>query len=193
MENEDLKQFIIQKLKSELSDKLTYHGLHHTLRVLEVCNQYIDRLAIQNSDAKLLRTAAIFHDTGFLWSYENHEEYSIKYMEKVLPGWNYTGQEIEKIAGIIQATKIPQKPHDLLEQIMGDADLDYLGTDLFYEEGESLYKELRAHQKISSREQWDKLQVTFLKNHHYHTQFAQENREPLKQKHLQEILDKNGW
>jgi predicted metal-dependent HD superfamily phosphohydrolase len=188
-----LKEFISQKLRNELSDKLTYHGLHHTLLVLKVCNEYIERMKISDSDARLLQTAAIMHDTGFIWDNENHEERSILYAKEILPDWEYSDEEIEKIASLILATKIPQKPTNILEQIIGDSDLDYLGTDLFYEEGEKLYQELLAFNKISTREEWDKLQVKFLENHTYHTPFAKVNREPVKQKHLQEIMDKYSW
>jgi HD superfamily phosphodiesterase len=33
------KQFIIKKLRAELSDKLRYHGVHHTLDVLRMAGE----------------------------------------------------------------------------------------------------------------------------------------------------------
>ena len=54
-----LKAFIIQKLQSEIPQTLSYHGVHHTLDVLEVCNAYIKRLKIAKREAELLRTAAL--------------------------------------------------------------------------------------------------------------------------------------
>lgn len=188
-----LKKFILGKLSNELSDKLTYHGVHHTLDVLDACNQYIKRMNVSPKDAYLLRTAALMHDTGFVNTYENHEEESIKFARELLPQWNYSQKDIEIIAGMIRATKIPQLPQNTLENIIGDADLDYLGTDLFYSIGETLFRELMAFNKIANEEQWDKIQVKFLKNHSYHTPFAKKHREPLKQKHLQELTDKWGW
>lgn len=150
-------------------------------------------MKIGEYDAYLLRTATIFHDTGFLWDFDKHEEESIKYTVKILPDWNYTKQEIEKITGIINATKKPQKPTNTLEQILADSDLDYLGTESFYKIGNKLYNELLAYNKISNKEDWDRIQVEFLRNHHYHTPFAIKHREPVKQKYLNEILDKRGW
>ena len=188
-----LKSFIIKKLETELSKDLSYHCIEHTVHVLKACNQYIKRLKIQPGDAYLLRTSAIMHDTGFLWSFDNHEHESIKYAKNILPSWNYRKSEIDKICGMILATSVPQKPKNLLEQIMADSDLDYLGTNQFYEIGNSLFRELKAHNRISSEKEWDKLQVEFLKNHHFHTPFAKKYREPLKQQYLQEILQKWGW
>lgn len=188
-----LKKFVLGKLVNELSDKLTYHGVNHTIHVLKTCNQYIKRMHVPANEAYLLRTAALMHDTGFIWNYENHEQESIRFTKELLPFWKYTNTEIEKIIGIINATKIPQTPHNLLEQIMGDADLDYLGTDLFHKIGNKLYRELMALNKITNEEQWDRIQVNFLQNHAYHTPFAKKHREPVKQKYLVEILEKWGW
>jgi HD superfamily phosphodiesterase len=188
-----LKKFILHKLESELSDKLTYHGVNHTKYVLLSCDKYIKRMHISAGNAYLLRTAAIMHDTGYIWTFDTHEDESIKYARKLLPEWNYTNAEIEIIAGIIEATKIPQKPLNILEQIIGDADLDYLGTDFFYKIGNKLYNELLAYNKVTTEEQWDRIQVRFLQNHRFHTPFAKKYREPVKQKYLNEILEKWGW
>jgi HD superfamily phosphodiesterase len=188
-----LKKFILHKLESELSDKLTYHGVNHTKYVLTSCNKYIKRINISAADAYLLRTAAIMHDTGYIWTFDKHEEESINYARKILPEWNYSEAEIERIAGMIEATKIPQKPLNILEQIIGDADLDYLGTDFFYTIGDKLYKELLAYNKITTEEHWYQLQVKFLQSHRFHTNFAKKYREPVKQKYLNEILEKWGW
>jgi HD superfamily phosphodiesterase len=188
-----LKKFILNKLESELSDSLTYHGVNHTKYVLLSCEKYIKRMHISADDAYLLRTAAIMHDTGYIWTFDTHEDESINYARKILPDWNYTNTQIERIAGIIEATKIPQKPLNILEQIIGDADLDYLGTELFYKIGDKLYRELLAFKKITNEEQWDRIQVKFLQNHRFHTPFAKKHREPIKQKFLNEILVKWGW
>ena len=107
-----LKAFIIQKLQSEIPPTLSYHGVHHTLEVLEVCNQYIKRLKINKYDAGLLRTAALFHDTGFIWTYTNHEERGVEFAREILPEWGYQDDEIEAISKMIMATKIPQNPRN---------------------------------------------------------------------------------
>jgi hypothetical protein len=94
---------------------------------------------------------------------------------------------------MVLATQIPQQPKTLLEEIICDADLDYLGTDNFYPVGQTLYHEFKAYGIINTEEEWDKLQVSFLESHHYHTEFAQKYRQPIKQQFLQEIKDKWGW
>lgn len=188
-----LKRFIFGKLKTELSEKLTYHGVNHSKYVLLSCEKYIKRMRIPSNEAFLLRSAAIMHDTGYIWTFDNHEDESINYARKILPEWNYTNSEIDRIAAMIAATKIPQKPSNVIEQIIADSDLDYLGTDYFYKIGNKLYNELKAYNRITNEEQWDRLQVSFLQNHRFHTPFAIKHREPVKQKYLNEILEKWGW
>jgi len=188
-----LKRYIIGKLETELSEKLTYHGVKHTKYVLLSCEKYIKRMRIPANEAFLLRSAAIMHDTGYIWTFDNHEDESINYARKILPEWNYSNSEIERISAIIAATKIPQKPSNVVEQIIADSDLDYLGTDYFYKIGNKLYNELKAYNRITNEEQWDRLQVNFLQNHRFHTPFAIKHREPVKRKYLNELLNKWGW
>lgn len=188
-----LKDFITGKLSKELSPKLSYHGLHHTLDVLDVCNQYIRRMNISAHDAWLLRTAALIHDVGILWTYNGHEEAGVEYAYKILPDYGYTKRDLQKIAGMILATKIPQQPKNVLEKILCDSDLDYLGTDQFYSIGNTLKKEFLAYNVIKNNEDWDRLQVNFLSKHHYHTPFAKKNREPRKLSYMKAIKKKWNW
>jgi len=190
MSSRKIKHFIFEKIKREIPTNLTFHGLHHTIDVLNVCNQYIKRMKISSHDAFLLRTAALFHDLGFIRAYDNHEIESVKYAKEILPDWNYTNQDIEIISRMILATQIPQKPTSVLEQIICDADLDYLGTDSFYSIGETLFQEFRSYNKISTKEEWDRLQVRFLQKHKFHTPYAKKHRESVKQIYLNEILNK---
>ncbi len=193
MDINQLKNYILENFQHRIPENLSYHGMHHTLNVLDVCEQYIERMGVEEPDANLLRTAALFHDLGFTRSYDNHEEHSVEIAAEVLPGMGYSQSEVDLIAGMIRATKIPQQASTVLEKIIGDSDLDYLGTDAFYQTGETLYEELFSTGKIKSREEWDRVQVRFLQSHRYHTEFAQKYREPVKQVHLQQILDKWSW
>lgn len=188
MNFEQLKTFIISRLNSELSDKLTYHGIHHTEHVFANAKEYIKRMHISEYDGLLLLTAALMHDTGFLFTYDNHEDHSMKYASELLPDFQYEPQEIDKINGMIRATKIPQQPTNVLEDIIGDCDLDYLGTDSFYPVSHTLFEELKAYKKVSGEKDWNELQIRFLQKHHYHTPFAKKYREPVKQKYLKELL-----
>jgi hypothetical protein len=88
---------------------------------------------------------------------------------------------------MIMATKIPQKPKHLLEYIICDSDLDYLGRKIYYEIGETLYAEWKAFDMIENREQWKKIQLSFLQHHAYHTDYAKKKLQPGKDKRILEL------
>jgi len=188
-----LKRHIIQKLTRELPAELTYHNVQHTLDVLNNCNQYIKRLKIGNRQAYLIRAAALLHDTGFIWTYKGHEERGVAFTKELLPNWGYTREEISQICGMIMATRIPQSPKNTAEQILCDADLDYLGTDQFYTIGKTLCREFMHCELVGNDREWDRLQVKFLYLHSYYTPYVKKHRAPIKEKHLSEILTKWGW
>lgn len=181
------KAFILDKLERELSDKLTYHGLHHTLDVLSTTEELCYFEKVPPYDALLLKTAALFHDAGFTVSNVSHETLGCDIARQYLPLYDYTFAEIEKVCGMIMATKIPQTPHSYLEQILCDADLDYLGRDDFYSIGATLFQELKTYNVLQSEEAWNRLQVNFLEKHHFFTKTNRRRRAPQKQHYLQEL------
>lgn len=188
-----LKIFIFDKLRAELPQKLSYHGLHHTMDVLNVCNQYIRRLKLNGTDAYLLRTASLMHDVGIIWAYSGHEQASAEYARQILPEYGYKKQEIERVCSMILSTCIPQQPKNICEQILCDADLDYLGRKDVFPISQTLYNEFLAYRVVQDEESWDRLQVNFLRKHQYHTDFALRYRAPKKQIYLEGILRKWNW
>lgn len=188
MNLEKLTELVIGRLRKGLSDKLTYHNLNHTLEVYAACDEYARWYKLASEERQILLAAAILHDTGFMWTETEHEERSVDFARELLPKFGFSSEQLEAVVAVIRATKLPQNPQGLLQEIICDADLDYLGTDLFDEISNGLYYELRQSGKVKNREQWNDLQINFLKKHSYHTDFARTNREPLKQKHLNSLL-----
>src|SRR5690606_24158247 len=120
--------------------------------VLNTCNAYIRRLNIDKKDAYLLRTAAILHDIGIMKNYFNHEAEGMEYVKNTLPNWGYSQEDINNICGMIKATKLPQQPTNLLESILCDADVDYLGTNAFYRIGKTLFEEFKVFKVVQTEE-----------------------------------------
>jgi predicted metal-dependent HD superfamily phosphohydrolase len=185
-----LKETILGFLEEQLPEELYYHGTHHTLDVLEVCDEYVERDEIPSKDALLLRTGVLFHDFGFTSSFEDHEKNGALLAEKILPDFGFDKEGIEVVKRLILATRIPQSPKNQLEKIICDADLDYLGRDDFYRISHTLFKELKSLGKIENEEEWDQVQIRFLEAHRYHTDFAIENRQPEKEKRIAELRQK---
>lgn len=171
-------------LKSKLPETLYYHDVSHTLDVLRVCNQYIKREKIDPYSAKLLRLGALLHDIGFTVSNKNHEERGAKIAKELMSRHGFSKSDIATVDGLIIATRIPQRPKNKLEEIICDADLDYLGRDDFFVISNNLYRELRSNSILNNREDWHEFQLRFLEAHSFHTGFARKNRQPKKEKHM---------
>ncbi len=181
------KAFILDKLERELSEQLTYHGVHHTLDVLHITEDLCYLEKISPYATMLLKSAALFHDSGFTIDNKDHEALGCGIARMHLPNYGYTPSEIDQICGMIMATKIPQSPQNKLEMILCDADLDYLGREDFYDIGDTLFEELRAYQVLQSEQAWNRLQVKFLEHHHFFTPTNQRRRAPQKQSYLLEL------
>lgn len=183
------KAYIIDRLERQLSDQLTYHSLSHTLDVLHTTDELCELEAIPPYERILLKTAALYHDSGFLINNVNHEELGCGIAREILPNYRYNEGEIEIICSMIMATKIPQSPKNHLEQILCDADLDYLGRKDFYGIGNTLFQELKAYNVLKDESSWNELQVKFLENHQFFTSTNQFRREPQKQVYLKQLKD----
>jgi len=187
----EIQKHVFNKLKENLPGFLTYHNPSHTVDVLTQCRVIAGEEHITSAhDLFLLQVSALYHDTGFIYSYGNHEEKSCELATEELPQFGLTQKDIEVICGLIMATKIPQSPKTALEQVICDADLDYLGRPDFYTIGNGLYKEF-LHQGIVKDElSWNQLQIRFLESHQYFTNTCRAKREKGKQQHLDEIKEK---
>ena len=184
------KQFLRSKLRVELSDKRYYHGLHHTLDVLKMATEISASEGVAGRDLMLVKTAALFHDAGFVKDkHAGHEHEGCLIVQNALPDFGYSAPDIKTICGMIMATKIPQSPSNLLEEIICDADLDYLGRDDFYRIGDSLFEELKEYHLIHDEQDWNRLQVSFLTAHRFHTRTNRLLREPVKQQYLEELKE----
>jgi hypothetical protein len=188
MQTEKAEQYVLGELQRRLDPTLFYHGAHHTLDVVNAAAEIAAMEGVTDEESlALLRTAAFYHDSGFMATYQGHEEAGCTLAREVLPGFEYTKAQIETICGMIMATKIPQGPKNALEMIICDADLDYLGRDDFEPIAASLFEELKVRDMVEDIPAWDAVQVRFLEAHAYWTASERKRRDAAKQRHLQHL------
>lgn len=186
---QELHDEVFQILRDQLPDYLTYHTPEHTAHVIEKAEYISHQENVTGHDLFLIKAAALLHDIGFIQQTHNHEEIGCQMAEELLGQHGLTSEDIQKVCGMILATKIPQQPKSLLEKIVADADLEYLGTDLFYPIGQLLYSEFKHFDPLMTIHRFNEIQANFIKKHQYHTDYCIAHREAKKQKHLQEILE----
>lgn len=177
-------------MEKELSKDLIYHGVHHTLDVIASITKIAKSEGLTNQEVTIAKTAALYHDIGFVFEYEDNEMLAMDLAQETLPEFDYTSSEIEIITGMIEATIIHIKPRTLLEKIMVDADFDYFGRNDFEEIAATLYTELHVYGNEYSPRQWDEVQIQFLKKHRYYTKYSIKNRLPKKKKNVTQIISR---
>jgi uncharacterized protein len=184
-----LKTYVFEQLEKNLAGTLYYHGVHHTRYVYQAALRIAEYEKITGDSYTILMTAVLLHDAGFLETYHNHEEKGCEIAKTILPGFGYSPAEIDLVCSMIMRTKIPQIAFNKLEEIICDADLDYLGTDDFLPIGDQLYREFKHYGVIKDEMGWNRLQMKFLVAHQYFTGFAKTYREAKKQENLKIIAD----
>lgn len=172
MQLEKAEAFVYATLEKDLRKSLTYHNVHHTKDVVHNARQLAEVEGVREDDLTILLTAAVFHDTGFLEAYKNHEEVSCDFARKHLPHFGYNEEQIKRICQLIMTTRIPQSPDDHLGRILCDADLLYLGSDQYAKKSKLLYKELRNLVIIKSFDEWFQYQIDFIEKHEFFTDTA---------------------
>ena len=169
---EDLEELILDRLERELPKHLYYHNLKHTIDVTIGVEIIGAGEGVDEEEMLLLKTAALFHDTGQIYGSRGHEERSCEIMMEYLPKFGYSEEQLSIMKGIIMATQLPPTPKTKLERIICDADLDYLGRRDFVPVSDLLFDELKVQGLVGSQNDWNKLQVKFLGMHQFFTETA---------------------
>lgn len=183
-----IREKVMGRLQNELDPGLSFHNAGHTAYVLHKAVYIARKEKVSGKELLLVKLAALYHDTGFLVGKADHEEHSCRIAGDELshiPG--LTEADVSAICAMIRATKIPQKPANLLEKIMADADLEYLSTPCFEEFSRRLFAEMTYLNPELDAEKWRLLEIRFMENHQYHTAYFRRVREPVKRRLIEKI------
>jgi predicted metal-dependent HD superfamily phosphohydrolase len=188
---EEIKDHVVSYFEAHHDPELTYHDLKHTRSVVASATKIADHYQLSDEDFFTVITAAWFHDTGYFADKTDHETKSIELAGHFLKKLNVGEALIEKVTSCIRATKMPQKPSSLLEEILCDADLFHLGTDKFEDKSRELRKEIEAVKHIEiDKQQWRQKNIELLESHRYFTDYARLLLEDQHEKNLQKLKHK---
>lgn len=189
----ELERHVRARLTTELPSTLAYHGPHHTLDdVLPAVDRLCTGEGVGASDRELVMAAALFHDIGFVESYNGNEAIGARIAAETLPGFGFSASEIERILDIVLSTEMReidgvfcQDPgDDLLKKIMCDADLDNLGREDFFRVSDNLRIELRHQGTNFTEMEWLARQVLFVSRQNWFTATQRADREEVKARNL---------
>jgi len=183
------RDYIMNKLKSELDPFYYYHNVAHTEDVHRAVINLSENERLSKEEQLLLETAALYHDSGILIKYIGHEEESVRIVRAALPSFGYSNQDIEIIGDLIMVTNRIEQLDTLLKKILFDADLDYLGRPDYFIIAQRLRLEWNIFGEQFSLKNWYISQVKYLENHVYLTESASQMRNKGKQENIHQIKE----
>ncbi|MBI1286632.1 MAG: HD domain-containing protein [Flavobacteriales bacterium] len=184
-----VERYVRNLLKDQSVNGYVFHDLRHTIRVVKACKEIAEKTGVTDTQLEELLIAAWFHDAGYVSGKDDHEEKSAAVARKFLSGEGVSPERIDVICNCLMATKMPQTPSNLMQQIICDADLSGLGSLHFMEEGHELRKEQELFQGATfTDEEWLESQVHFLTSHNYFTEAAKALFQEQKQRNIQHLL-----
>ena len=173
--NPELKEKIFDDLSNILDESYSYHNLNHTKRVISAAVDIGSNYDLSEKDWRCLLTACLLHDYGFIESHVEHEKISAKLSSQILPKYGFSETDIQIINSLIIVTKLEEKPKNLLESIIRDSDLEYLGSEDFIKISPLLKKEWINCKVVKSDSEFYKIQYEFILNHSFYTDFMIKN------------------
>lgn len=181
---------VTEFLDNNLPKYLTYHNTLHTLYVLDRAIYIAKKENIKAKDLELLEVAALFHDIGFVRTHKEHEKVGCEIASEQLKSYGYSKEEIDKVCGMIMATKVPQQPKTHLEEIIADADLEYMATSKYQQIAHNLFIELQQYNPRLTTNEWNAIQIKFIESHNYHTTYCKRYKEFRKVRNLNALKKK---
>ncbi|MGV6861237.1 MAG: adenylate/guanylate cyclase domain-containing protein [Putridiphycobacter sp.] len=188
---EGIRNEILNMLKIELDDQLFYHSYEHTLNVEKSALKYAKLEGLSPKETMMVRTAALFHDAGFILQYDDNEIIGAKIFQNMAPKFGFPQSDIDIISDIILATNNRVSPKNLLEEILCDADHDYLGRSDYHHIANKLKRELGIYKSELNEEKWLEIQIEYLENKHkYYSTSAYNLRQSGKMRRINELKSK---
>ncbi|WP_316811581.1 Pycsar system effector family protein [Pedobacter heparinus] len=171
--------------------RFTYHNLQHTEQVVENTVKIASHYQLSDQDFFIVTAASWFHDLGYLFDCRQHETRGERLAAEFLTEKGVEQAVIDQVSGCILATRMPQNPEGLLQQIVCDADLFHLGSDSFKERNKLMRKEAGSFcNKEINKKEWRIKTIALFKAHHYHTDFCQQLLNAKKAQNLAEMEHK---
>lgn len=182
------ERYVNRFYKENFQGNLPFHDFKHFENVVYAVQLIGEAFELHEEDLEVLQLSAWFHDLGYFESPEGHERRSADLAAAFLSDQNYPEEQIDKVKGCILATRLPQSPENLLQQILCDADLSHLGNAHYWDRCGRLRQEMAiARGIVMSDPEWVEFEINFLMQHSYHTDVARELFNEQKLKHIKQL------
>jgi predicted metal-dependent HD superfamily phosphohydrolase len=188
---EKAKAYADERLK-KLPGEYVFHNLRHTQEVAQAAEDIGRAMELTEDQLESVVIAAWLHDTGYCQGYEQHEKKSADTARQLLAEWGAHEAKIIEVQRTILATAMPQKPLDLLGEVLCDADMYHLALNDIEECGNLLRQEFASTKNMhfQSDEHWIRSNIEFLKQHTYFTEYGKTVLQPSKKQNIKKLKKK---
>lgn len=156
------EEYVFNLFKEKLPPDHVYHNYKHTLQTVKACKSIAKAYNLSSRDFEILMLAAIFHDTGYIETYQGHEEAGVRIFNEFITD-DYPLEDKKKVEDLILSTKPGTIPDGTLQEILHDADYINIGKKQFVQRAELLRIEWeRLLNKTYTDLEWAEIQLNFL-------------------------------
>lgn len=180
--------YVTSLMEENLPKAMYFHNLGHTQRVVNAVIEIAGHCKLKRQELTILTVAAWFHDTGYLYHYKGHEDTSMIIAGTFLMQHHYNNDFIQQVWDCIEATKVPQSPKNLIEQIICDADMRHFASPDYLECAKNLKMEweVRLDKKHTDIE-WLNTNLGILQHHQYFTEYGKTVLQANKEKNIEQM------
>ena len=187
------KVSVVKFMEEHRNEKLIYHTLSHTETIVEIAQQLGTDNGLSNDDLTITLVAAWFIDTGYYENSGKHEELSAQIAENFLIKSGVAGEIIKGVKNCLLATRTPQKPVTMPEQIVCDAAFFYLAATDFGEQNKLMRKELcLLHGMEIEKNEWRRRTIQLIEAHSYFTDYGKKHLAKRKKDNLEKLKKKEA-
>jgi predicted metal-dependent HD superfamily phosphohydrolase len=185
------ESYISALLAEHLPANIIFHDFNHALMIKKYAETIGGQTGLNAEEMNMLRISALFHEVGYVNSYEQSNEESIKIASAFLAEHNIDQQAIDHISEIIRSTKLPQNPKDKIAEVLCDADLMYIATESGIEQFDLLYDEAAmSAKKPGKRPVYEKGSIDSFTTHAYFTDFGKTSLQPAKEAAVRRLTER---
>jgi HD superfamily phosphodiesterase len=176
------ENYISALLSEKLPENIIFHNYDHVLLVKKYAEIIGEDAGLKAEELNILRVCALFHDAGYINSFEKYNEESIVIATAFLAEHEVDQQTTGHIAEIIRATKLPQNPKDKIAEVLCDADMMYIASENAIEQFDLQYDETALQKtNFEKRPVYEKRTIEFLATHTYFTEYGKTILQPKKE------------
>ncbi len=187
----EAEKYVSELLQQNLSEEITFHTFDHAMDIKNNVETIGTFCGLDEEQMNLAKISAIFHDVGYAYQAEGHENKSVEVAREYLESKGIEKEQIDKIADCILSTKVPQSPKDKISKVLCDADLMHLATGDYFDKVKLLRKEWKNTGCHSfNKTGFDLNSINFFNTHTFHTEYGKKVLTANKEKTL-ELIQNN--